>query len=273
MKNTYLFILLLISIVFSACEEVIEVDLNSAPPKLVIEASIKWEKGTMGRDQVIYLSTTTDYFSDQLSGILGATVYIKNSSDRIFIFDQKLIPGEYACYNFRPVLDETYTLTVIHNGQTYTATETLIPVAPITKIIQNNNGGITQDKIEIKAFYNDPPNIDNYYLYKYMYSKNINSSYYTDKDIFFQGNEFFSLSQNDKIKVGDKIQVTHSGISKTYYNYLNVLISISGTGNGSPFQSPPATVRGNIINTTNFNNYALGYFTLSESNTQSYTIQ
>jgi hypothetical protein len=72
------------------------------------------------------------------------------------------------------------------------------------------------------------------------------------------------------LKIGDKVTVSHYGISKEYYNYINILVSISGGNGGGPF--PPATV-GNIINTTNADNYPLGYFSLSEADTRNYTIQ
>jgi hypothetical protein len=54
---------------------------------------------------------------------------------------------------------------------------------------------------------------------------------------------------------------------------MNVLLGIAGTNGGSPFQTPPATVRGNIVNQTNFNNFALGFFRLSETDTMSYTVE
>ena len=181
--------------------------------------------------------------------------------------------GEYFCSNFVPVINETYTLTVVSKGQTYTATETLQPVAPITKLEQKNDGGITGDEIEVKTFYNDPAGIPNYYLYKYTYSNQVKSNLYVDRDEFFDGNEFFSISQNDELKKGDKIEITHYGISKAYYNYMSILVSIAGNNGGGPFQSPPATVRGNIINTTDKANYPLGYFSLSEIDFRSYTIQ
>ncbi|MEO8255570.1 MAG: DUF4249 domain-containing protein, partial [Flavobacterium sp.] len=76
-----------------------------------------------------------------------------------------------------------------------------------------------------------------------------------------------------KLKVGDTLEISHYGISKTYYNYMSVLISITGNSNGGPFQSPPATVRGNIINSTNFNDYPLGYFSLSEVDVQPYIVK
>jgi hypothetical protein len=72
------------------------------------------------------------------------------------------------------------------------------------------------------------------YLYKYSDSSKPIIKYYADEDTFFQGNEFFSISQNDDLKIGDKVTVSHYGISKEYYNYINILVSISGNG-GGPF--------------------------------------
>ena len=273
MKKATLFLVVLIAILCNSCEEVINVDLKTAPPKLVIEASINWLKGTDGNEQKIKLTTTTDFYNNIIPKVSGATIFIKNSSNTQFDFIEKPKTGEYICTTFIPVINETYTLTIISDGQTYTAVEKLKPVPTITKIVQNNRGGFTGNTIEIKAFYNDVANEDNYFLYKYVYSTQIKSNYYVDQDTFFQGNEFFSISQNNELKVGDKVEISHFGISKLYYNYMNVLVDIAGNTNGSPFQSPPATVRGNIINTTNFDNFALGYFSVSEVDTKNYVIQ
>ena len=164
-------------------------------------------------------------------------------------------------------------MTIIREGQTYTAVEKMISVAPITKIVQTNRGGFAGNTIEIKAFYNDEAAEDNYFLYRYVYSTQIKSNYSVAEDKFFQGNEFFSISQNNELKAGDKLEISHFGISKLYFNYMNVLVNIAGNTNGSPFQSPPATVRGNIINLTNFDNFALGYFSVSEVDTKNYVVQ
>jgi len=272
MKKIYfLFFLILIS--FIGCEDVVNVNLNSAPPKLVIDASINWQKGTSGNEQKIKLTTTTDYYSNSIPVVSGATVFITNSENTIFNFIETPNTGEYICTNFIPMLNETYTLTIENNGQKYTAQESLKSVAPIQTIEQNNEGGFTGKDIEIKTFYADPSNADNYYLYKYKYSNQIKSDYYVDEDKFFQGNTFFSISQNSDLKSGDKIEISHYGISKNYYNYMNILLSIAGNSGGGPFQSPPATVRGNVINTTDSNNYPLGYFRLSEVDTKNYTVE
>ncbi len=273
MKKIKLIISILFSLFLMGCEDVVELDLNTAPPKLVVEASIFWFKNVSGKDQKIKLTTTTSYYNTEIPVVSGATIFIKNSSNTQFNFTELQNSGEYVCNNFVPKTNETYTLTITYKNEVYTASETLKSVAPITKIIQNNNGGFTGDQIEIKSYFNDPVEETNYYLYKYNYTKQVTQNYYADEDTFFQGNEFFSISQSDDLKPGDIIEVSHYGISKSYYNYINILINISGSVSGSPFQSPPATVRGNIINTTNPNNYALGYFSLSEVDSQTYTIE
>jgi hypothetical protein len=108
----------------------------------------------------------------------------------------------------------------------------------------------------------------------YKYSDNISQTfYYVDKDEFFNGNLFFSVYRNEKVKVNDTVNITHFGISKTYYNYMNIVLDIAGNSGGGPFQSPPVSVKGNIINQTDAANYALGYFRLSETDTISLLVQ
>ncbi|WP_163399736.1 DUF4249 domain-containing protein [Flavobacterium fluviatile] len=271
MKKVIFLVVFFISLFFTGCEEVVDVDLETAAPKLVIEAAINWRKGTSGAQQTIKLTTTTGYFEDGIPIVSGAVVYIKNSTNQQFDFAEVPNSGRYVCNNFKPVIDENYTLTVISNGNTYTASETLKSVAPITHIEQNDSGTIAG--IVVRAFYNDPAEIDNYYLYRYVYSNKITSTYYADKDEFYQGNEFFSVSDDEDLKAGDEVEITHYGISKQYYNYMNILVSISGSNIGGPFQTPPATVRGNIINVTDKSNYPLGYFSLSEIVSRKYTVK
>ncbi|MEO7978956.1 DUF4249 domain-containing protein [Flavobacterium sp.] len=273
MKKAILLIVFFISLFFTSCEEVVDVDLDTAPPKLVIEASINWQKGTTGVQQTIKLTTTTGYFEDEIPVVSGATIFVKNSGGEQFNFVEVPNTGRYVCNNFKPVIDETYTLTVVNGGNTYSASETLKAVAPITRVEQNNEGGFTGKDIEIRAYYNDPAAVNNYYMYKYVYSNKVTSNYYVDEDKFFQGNEFFSVSDDDELEVGDKVELTHYGISKQYYNYMSILVSIAGSNVGGPFQSPPATVKGNIINTTDKANYPLGYFALSETVTEKYIIE
>ncbi|WPR71225.1 DUF4249 family protein [Flavobacterium sp. NG2] len=267
-------IFLVFTLLFFNCEEAIIVDLTTEPPRLVIEASINWRKGTNGNLQKIKLTNSTDYYNNNTPVVSGATVFIKNnSSNTSFSFIESPQTGEYVCTNFIPVLNESYTLTVINNGNTYTASETLKPVAPITRVEQNNNGSITGSEIEIRAFYTDPDNEKNYYLYKYSYSNQAKKDYYVNEDTFYQGLDFFSISQNTHFKKGDTVEITHYGISNSYFNYMNIVLSNSRNSENNPFQTPPVITKGNIRNITNPNQPPLGYFSLSEIDTKTFTIQ
>nr|WP_294926658.1 DUF4249 domain-containing protein [uncultured Flavobacterium sp.] len=271
MKKAILILVFFISLFFTSCEEVVDVDVNTTAPKLVIEAAINWRKGTSGAQQTIKLTTTTGYFEEEIPIVSGAVVYVKNSANEQFNFTEVPNSGRYVCNNFKPVINGTYTLTVISNGNTYTASETLKSITPITNITQTYAGDLAG--IVVRAFYKDPADVDNYYLYRYVYSNKVTSTYYVDEDEFYQGNEFFSVSDDEDLKAGDGIEITHYGISKQYYNYMNILVSIAGSNIGGPFQSPPATVKGNIINTTDKSNYPLGYFSLSEIVSRKYTVK
>ena len=64
MKKIFL-ILIFIYPLFS-CEDVIDVDLNESEPRLVIEASINWFKGTQGNEQSIKLSLSAPFFEENV---------------------------------------------------------------------------------------------------------------------------------------------------------------------------------------------------------------
>ncbi|MBO9585771.1 MAG: DUF4249 domain-containing protein [Flavobacterium sp.] len=273
MRKLVFLIAFFLSLFLTSCEEVVNVDLDTAPAKLVIEAAINWEKGTKGNEQTIKLTTTTGYFEDVIPTVSNAIIYIENSKKERFNFIEVKKTGQYVCNTFKPIIDEEYTLTIISRGNRYIGTETLKSVASITRIEQNNQGGFSGKDIEVKAFYNDPADAANFYLYKYSYSNKVKSTFYVDEDKFFNGNEFSSFSDDEDLKTGNQIEVTHYGISQQYYNYMNILVSIAGSNVGGPFQSPPATVKGNMINVTNKDNYPLGYFSLSETSTEKYKIQ
>ena len=239
----------------------------------MIDASIKWQKGTIGNEQTIKLSTTNEYYENTIPAVTGAIVFITDSNSIQYDFNEDIGTGNYICTNFNPVLNDTYVLTVIHDGQTYLATENLIPSPTIESVNQNNEGGFTGEDIEVKFFFQDNGLIDNFYLVQFNTSFLSLPEYDVVDDEFFQGNQMFGLYSNEDLKEADELTFTLHGISERYYNYMNVLLGVAGNNGGSPFQTPPATVRGNIINQTNFDNYALGYFRLSETDTMMYTIQ
>lgn len=273
MKNVQYIVIIIAAVLLTSCEDVVQVDLQTATPRLIVEGSLQWQKGTSGNEQKIKLTTTTGFYNTTIPTVSGASVFVTNSDSITFNFAEE-VPnsGLYLCHNFVPEIDKTYVLTVIINGQTYTANETMKSVSPITTIEQNNNGGFSGNDIEIRTYYNDPDIVDNYYLFKFESNTSAIPNYQATEDKFFQGNTNFELYLNDKIKSGDNVDITVYGISKRYFEYMSKLILISG-GSGGPFSTPPATVHGNIVNQTNLDNYALGYFNVSETDFRNYVVQ
>jgi Domain of unknown function (DUF4249) len=262
MKNI---LYILVVILFASCEEVVNVDLNTAAPKLVIDASIKWQKGTLGNEQKIKLTTTTDFYSTTIPVVSGATVFIN--------FIEVPNSGEYVCTNFVPVVNEDYTLTVINNGETYTATEKLIATPVIDSIEQTAVAGFNGDEIQVKFFYQDNGLEDNFYLIGFKNNQVAFPEYGAITDEFFQGNQMFGFYTNADLKKDDILDMSLQGTNERYYNYMNKLLSIAGTVGGNPFATPPGTLKGNIINQTNSKNYPLGYFSLGEIDTRNYTVE
>ncbi len=271
MKN--IFFLFIASFLLFSCTEVVDIPLDTESSKLVIEASINWQKNTTGKEQKIKLSTTTDFYSNTVPAVSNAVVIVKNSNNIVFDFIETPNTGVYTCSNFIPVLNQTYTLTIVSNGKTYKATEILKPVAPIIDFTQSTIQGFSGLVLNIKSNYVDPADIENFYLFNYKTATTIKTDAYVSNDKFYNGNPYFSTIFDDKLKSGDVISVSHSGISRQYFEYLSILLNLAGNQGGGPFQAPPVSVRGNIINTTNQEDYPFGFFSLSESDTRNYTVE
>ena len=270
---TRIIILLLTTLVFCNCENVIDLEVPTAPEKLVIEASINWFDNTPGNEQQIILTRTAPYFDTNVPPALNAVVRITDSNNNTFNFIDLDNKGIYKTSNFIPVLNETYTLNITYNNQTYTATETLKSVTPIDYIEQENNGGFSGEEIEIKAFYTDPPNEENYYFYEFKSNITAIPMLEVYDDEFTNGNQIFAFYTEEDLKQNDVVIINNYGISKQFYEYMSILLQQIVDAGGGPFQTQPATVRGNCVNQTNPENFPLGYFRLSQAYSMEYQVQ
>jgi hypothetical protein len=273
MKNILLFLWAISIVFFTGCEEVINVDLETQQPRLVIDAYIKWYKDSPGNEQVIRLSLTGPYYNNSVPAVSGALVVVTDENGDIFNFTEDGTTGLYRCTNFNPMLNSSYTLTVSVNGETYTANEIMKPAPDITNISQEADGGFTGDQIEVRAFFTDNGATDDYYLFRFKTNYNVIPVYDVIEDRFINGNQIFALFSDENLSVGSNVNIQVAGISERYHNYMNVLTGIAGSNSGSPFSTPPATVRGNVVNATNEANFALGYFALSQVDSVSYIVQ
>lgn len=273
MKLLQTILIITAGMLLTGCEKAIDVDIKTASPRLVVDASIDWVKNTAGNEQKIVLSTTTGYYSPDFPSVSGAVITVTNASNTVFNFVETPGTGQYVCHNFLPIIGQTYNLKIVLNGETYTASETFTPVPEIEdKIDQNNKGGETGDEIEITFSYKDDASQINSYLTRVSQPHTAFPELEVEDDDHSNGNLMQESYSHEKLKAGNQVDIILYGISKNYYNYMYKLILASGN-DGNPFATIPSAARGNIINQTNSNNYAFGYFRLAEMDTKSYTIK
>ncbi len=272
-------ILISISAVLFSCTDVVDVDVQEASPRLVIEASLDWTKGTQGNQQTIKLSTSTPYFDANTTAIVtGASVKVSNDTDGSeFIFtDQN--NGEYSTTSFIPILNHSYTLEVVYNNETYIAQENLLPVADIEEVYQSTESGFNDEALEVNIEFNDPEAIENFYLIKFKVQGDLFPILYNISDEFTDGNlmkVFYEREEDEDInqvefEPGDLVDIKFYGISEQYYNYMSLLISQYESG-GDIFNATPVAIKGNCINQTQKDNYAFGYFRLTQVEETDYT--
>ena len=138
MKIKILFILLSFLLLFSSCEKSVDFNPDKITPKLVVEGTIE-----NGQPPVIYISKSLDYFSAINPAILTASfvrdaeVFVSNGTLTHKLKEYSIpAPGGYNFYYysidssnpgtaFTGELNKNYSLRIIWQGNTYTASTTI----------------------------------------------------------------------------------------------------------------------------------------------------
>ena len=111
----------------------------------------------------------------------------------------------------------------------------------------------------MNIYFDDPVDEENYYLTIFQERKDLLPTLLDVSDEFTNGNEmrifyekFNNENNNEKeLQPGDIVDIKLYGISKTYYNFIRLLIEQNETG-GGPFTTIPAELKGNCINSINY---------------------
>lgn len=263
-----LFLILLAGSLFS-CEEVVDVELTETEPRLVVEASLLWDIDKNENVQYIRLTTTAPYFDSEIPPAEGATVTVFDEKGQEYIFE-KVEEGVFKNNEIDPVPFAEYRLVITYQDEIYEATENFIPTPGLLYVEQNNEGGFTGEDIELRIFYQDPADIENYYLFRF-FGEQLSLQIYDDR--FTDGNVNFAFFTDEDLDPGEEVGLEIQGISENFYEYMFILRSQAGNNNGGPFQTQPTIVRGNIVNVTNPENFAFGYFRLSATDFISYRVE
>lgn len=281
----YIYILLIIVTTISCTEEIVLDDIQNSTPRLVVEADIDWDKNDdeASKTQTIKLTKSVSYYNQEYPIVSNANITITNSNNTsmgTFVYDstQEL----YIATDFlKPIVGETYFLKIEVDGQVYTATDTYTSIVNPNYITQSLNYDLDPSKglFQIDLNIDNEIGVDNYYLFKTQLPLNISllPDYSTADDSLLseepgKNNYDFTYIDED-FKVGDILKITTFGISKRYNDYLIKIILNTEGGSSGPFSTAPSTIRGNVLNETDEENRAFGFFSMNEFAHIEYTIQ
>jgi hypothetical protein len=267
MKNIKIIPILLL-LIFASCEKVVEIDVSSIAPKLIIDASFEvlFNETPTVSNTVVKLRLSADYFENEIPTVTDAIVFLTNKTDNsIIAFNDISLEGNYSpLTNFVPQDNTVYELTVIYNNETYKGRATKIKAPTFISVAQGDTTLFSGKETEIKISFQDDAAVENHYLFDFT-----NSSFLALEDRFFNGTpyNFSFFFQEDEIVLPANLTLKMSGITKQYFTYFRVLLSQSGQNGGGPFETVPASLLGNMINSSNEVNFPLGYFHISETDT------
>jgi len=254
-----------------SCEEPIDVTLPEAETQLVIDAIIGYDQsnGSPQTTGQVKLTLTSPFFASGTSPVEGANASIIDvASGAVFVLAESE-PGTFTEGFPEVEFEKEYTLEVTYENQVFQAAGRLIPTAAIDKVEQGDRFLFDPDEeTEVIVTFTDIPDQRNHYLFSFGFGNFL----VTDDEFYQNSNLTFSYFYED-VRPNDELTITVLGVDEGFANYMDQVIVQSGEDGGGPFAVPPATVRGNIINVTNPDNFAFGYFSISEFNSVALTVK
>ncbi len=236
---------------FYSCTKVIELDLSNVASNIVIEAVIT---NTSGPYQVLISKTVNFTASNDFPPVSAATVTITDVTSSVTDILTETTPGTYVTNAIEGIPGHSYRLSVIAEGQTYTASSTMVMPVVLDSLTFQSLNIFGSAQINAIAHFQDPAGTNNWYSFSQVVSgrklkeisvfdDRLSNGLYINEQIF---------SDSAYIRLGDTVSLQMNCIDKNVWNYLNTLGPVAG---GDNFDSgAPSNPIGNI------SNRALGYF-------------
>lgn len=251
---------ILLLLIITSCTKVIDLNLGNNSGLLVIEGNITNKPGT----QSITLSRNVPFTNtNTYPAVTGASVFVHDQTGKSIQFIEGPA-GTYSVGHMAGGKGNTYTMTVLTNGTTYTASSVMPPVVLLDSLTEKvNQFDNKDDSRQITVNFHDPAGVPNQYRFvMYINGVQVKTIFAINDDFTDGRNVAFDLFENDpKIYPGDTVKVEMQCIDKNMYTYWFSMMQQNNGGIGGVTPSNPPT---NITPTT------LGYF--SSHTTQSMTL-
>jgi hypothetical protein len=293
-----LFLVFMLMYTLLGCEDVVDIDTPNDRPRLLVEALIRVDMDEEFVPVEVKISLTNNFFEAiPVTEAESVTIAIEEYDDNVvistgfvFLFEKEpgtgvYVPDPDASTNqgFGTGIlgrDVLFTLYIRHQDRLYLGQTVYAPAVPIDLLEQGNGTLSGEDDTEVVVTFTDDPDVTNYYVFDFGFGE-----FLATEDTFYQGEAFqFSYFYDRKIEPGTELEVSILGASERFYHYMDQLVEQGGDLQG-PFQTPAATVRGNIFDVTDLDNqdvfdnvgqpdiYPLGYFAIVQEYKISLVIQ
>jgi hypothetical protein len=231
-------IVIVTAILLSACTEKIELKLNSAYARLVVDGAFSTDTII----QVVKLSKSLDFYNNQSpSAVSGATVTISDGSNVFLLKEDSAQKGTYeTSTKLCGEIGKTYILSIMNvdvNGdkavEEYNARSELKSVIPADsiQIAREKQPGAKDTGWVVKVFAKNVPG-DAWFLFKVKKNQiNLSDSahkftsiaYSDGSQAYINGSAVFvsdGTRSEEKIMDGDTITLEAFGITRDYYQFL-----------------------------------------------------
>ncbi len=237
----------------TSCEDIIEIDLNSIEPKLVIEGFIT----DQSEPCTIKLSLTGDYFDPGIyPPISGAAVTVEDMHGTLYTFEETE-PGFYTSASIQGISNTGYAMEVWTEGEHYQAEVTMpecVNIDYLTSVIPSAFYDFEEGYM-VNCHFMDPGEYNNFYRMKAYLISDPNEgrdSKLVFSDQFQNGNPILMEWEFEAFMPFDTVVVELQTLAKSTYDYYYTLFPI--TEGGIFGASNPSNPQSNISND------ALGYF-------------
>jgi hypothetical protein len=287
---------------FASCEDVIEVDLPEPETRLVvnglvrvdpneefvpIEIKVTESSGFLGENTITQLESAVILVGerdpdDPFSRSFGTSV-LEESEPGSGTYIPSYIPGTDTDERIRTEFLNSNTeffLVVEHKGRRYAGQTFYSPTVPIDNLEQGDETLFSEDETELIVTFTDIPDESNFYVFDFGFG-----NFLATDDQFIDGQEFtFSYFYDEELTPGSELEISILGADQQFFNYIDLLVEQT-ENDGGVFETPAATVRGNMFDVTGLDNieifdnvgrpdsFALGYFAIVEEAKSSITIE
>ena len=256
---------ILIVIILSSCQKVIDIDVDDADENYVIEAVYN---ASAERVEVKITKTISVFGPVQFPTVSGAVIEIEDEEGNSEIVPESNESGIYVLENYSPKFNSDYKISIVVEGNLFEATTFLPEVVELESLSQVFEEASLFGRAGYIVFMNfqDPPGPNFYRAVRYFNGEQLTrlSQQFLFDDSFSEGNfqtvPFFSSRYDPE----DTISVEFRSYSEASFKYYSEMFALAGDGGQSAAPANPVS---------NWSNDALGHFAAWGADTKTIIIE